>query len=120
VERSGGHVTTFEIDPNRAAQARGFFRQAGVESQITVVEGDAHKNIAAVKGPVDLVFLDADKPGYPDYLKQVLPLVRPGGLILAHNVASAPEYLEAVAANPELETIQLTQGSGLSATLKKR
>ncbi len=120
VHRSGGHITTFEIDPNRAARAREFFRLAGVENHITVVEGDAHKNLATLKGPIDLVFLDADKEGYPDYLKQLLPLVRPGGLILAHNLSMAPEYLQAVAANPELETVLLTPGSGLSATLKKR
>jgi predicted O-methyltransferase YrrM len=120
VRQSGGHVTTFEIDPKRAARAREFFHQAGVENHVTVVEGDAHKNLAALKGNVDLVFLDADKEGYTDYLRQLLPLVRPGGLILAHNVSMAPEYVQAVASNPELETIQLTQGSSLSATLKKR
>ena len=120
VRQSDGHVTTFEIDPRRAARAREFFHQAGVENQITVVEGDAHKNLSVLKGPVDLVFLDADKEGYPDYLRQLFPLLRPGGMILAHNVSTAPAYLQAVAANPELETIHLTQGSGLSATLKKR
>jgi predicted O-methyltransferase YrrM len=120
VRQSDGHITSFEIYPTRAAQAREFFRRAGVENQITVVEGDAHKNLSALKGPVDLVFLDADKDGYSDYLRQVLPLLRPGGMILAHNISQAPEYLRAVAANPELETIHLTQGSGLVATLKKR
>jgi predicted O-methyltransferase YrrM len=120
VRGAGGHVTTFEIDPRRAAQAREFFRQAGVEGQITVVEGDAHKNLGAVKGPVDLVFLDADKPGYPDYLRQVLPLVRPGGLILAHNSSMIPEYLAAASRNPDLETIIFSQGGGMAITLKKR
>ena len=120
VRQSGGHVTTFEIDPRRAARAREFFKKAGVANHITVIEGDAHKTLANLKGTVDLVFLDADKEGYPDYLRQLLPLVRPGGLILAHNVSKAPEYIQAVASNPELETVQLTQGSGLSATLKKR
>ena len=117
---AGGQITTFEIDPGRARQARNHFHQAGVEGQVTVVVGDAHQNLARITGPVDLVFLDADKEGYIDYLNQLLPRVRPGGLILAHNVDMAPEYLQRVAANPDLDTVRLTQGSGLSVTLKKR
>jgi predicted O-methyltransferase YrrM len=42
--------------------------------------------VRRLRGPVDVVFIDADKEGYVDYLDTVLPLVRPGGLILAHNV----------------------------------
>jgi caffeoyl-CoA O-methyltransferase len=117
---AGGHVTTFEIDPGRAAAAREIFKRAGVADRITVVEGDAHKTVASVEGPVDLVFFDADKSGYPDYLNQLLPKLRRGGLILAHNTNDAPAFLAAVAANPELETVFLTQGSAFSLTLKKR
>jgi len=115
-----GRVTTFEIDPKRAATAREVFRSAGVDNRITVVLGDAHKTLGTVKGPIDLVFIDADKEGYGDYLNQLLPLLRPGGLILAHNVERAPEFIQRVAADPQLDTVLLTQGSGLSATLKKR
>jgi predicted O-methyltransferase YrrM len=71
-----------------------------VDRLVTIVEGDAHKNIAKFYDPVDFVFIDADKAGYVDYLKKVLPLVRPGGLILAHNVDMAPEYMKAVTSNP--------------------
>jgi caffeoyl-CoA O-methyltransferase len=117
---AGGHVTTFEVDPRRAAAARENFKKAGVDQAVTVVLGDAHKTLAEVKGPVDLVFLDADKEGYVDYMDKVLPLLRPGGLILAHNVSSAPEFLRRVDADPSLETVRLTQASGLSATLKRR
>ncbi len=117
---TGGHVTTFEIDPGRAAAARENFRRAGVEDRITVVEGDARQTIAAVEGPIDLVFMDCPRDGYPHYLTQLLPRVRPGGLILAHNTNEAPAFLEVVAAHPELETVYLSQGSALSVTLKRR
>lgn len=120
LQATGGHLTTFEMDAGRAATARRTFEEAGVAGLVTVVEGDAHRNISQVKGPVDVVFVDAEKGGYVDYLRRVLPLVRPGGLILAHNIDMTPDYVKAVAENPELETVFYRQGGGLSVTLKKR
>lgn len=120
LERTGGHLTTLELDPRRAAVARGHFKRAGVDGLVTLVEGDAHKSIANLRGPVDVVFIDAEKGGYVDYLRQVLPLVRPGGLILAHNIDMVPGYVKAVSANPALETVYYMQGNQLSVTLKKR
>jgi predicted O-methyltransferase YrrM len=87
---------------------------------ITIVEGDAHANISRLKEPIDLVFIDADKDGYLDYLNKLLPLVRPGGLILAHNVNMAPDYVRAVTTNPALETVFAGDGADLGVTLKKR
>jgi caffeoyl-CoA O-methyltransferase len=120
LERTGGRLTTLEIDPRRAALARGHFKRAGVDALVTLVEGDAHNSISELQGPVDVVFIDAEKDGYVDYLKQVLPLVRPGGLILAHNVEMVPDYVKAVNANPALETVFYMQGNQLAITLKKR
>lgn len=120
LEKTGGELTTFEIDARRAAIARDNFREAGVDSLITVVEGDAHRTVEQLEGPIDVVFIDADKDGYTDYLEKLLPLVRPGGLILAHNIDSADAYARAVVAMPELDTILYSDGSGMSITLKKR
>jgi caffeoyl-CoA O-methyltransferase len=120
LERTGGHLTTLELDPRRAALARGHFKRAGVDALVTLVEGDAHKSIGKLQGPVDVVFIDAEKDGYLDYLTQVLPLVRPGGLILAHNVDMVPDYVKAVNANSALETVFYMQGNQLAITLKKR
>ncbi len=53
---------------------------------ITLIEGDAHKKVALCKGPIDIIFLDADKTGYIDYLNKLLPLVRAAGLIIGHNI----------------------------------
>lgn len=121
LRKTGGHLTTFEYDKGRAATARENYRKAGVASIITLIEGDAHENVKQLKGPIDIVFIDADKEGYADYLAKLLPLVRPGGLILAHNISSRqqnPEYMDAVASNPNLETIRMN--GEMSVTLKKR
>ena len=117
---TGGHLTTFELDHGRATMAAEHFREAAVENLVTIVEGDAHANVTKVKGPIDLVFIDADKEGYLDYLNKLLPQVRPGGLILAHNIETAPDYVKAVSNNPDLETIFYMQANGLGVTLKKR
>ena len=108
------------MDHGRAEQAREHFKAAGVEKLVTVIEGDAHQQVAKLKPPIDVVFIDADKEGYVDYLNKVLPLVRPGGLLLAHNVEMVPDYVKKVTTNPQLETIFYREGAGLAITLKKR
>ncbi len=120
LDKTGGHLTTFELDPGRAATAAGHFKKAGVDRIVSIVQGDAHDNIKRLKDPIDIVFIDAEKEGYTDYLKQLLPLVRPGGLILAHNVDMVRDYMAAVQTNPDLDTVLYMQGGGLAITLKKR
>ncbi len=124
LKATGGKLTTHEIDAKRAGLARENFKRAGVESIVTLVEGDAHQEIAKLEGPIDILFLDADKEGYVDYLKKLLPKVRPGGLILAHNVSShggeMKEYLDAITTDPSLETLYVNRhAAGVSLTLKK-
>ncbi len=123
LKATGGRLTTFEIDAGRAALARQNFKKAGVDDIVTLVEGDAHEKVAQVQGPVDLCFIDADKEGYTDYLTKLLPKMRPGGLIVAHNITPGmadPKFLAAITSNPDLETIFYQQGGGVSVTLKKR
>ncbi len=122
---TGGKLTTFEIDPERVLLARENFERAGVTKLVKVIQGDAHKMVTKLEGPIDIVFLDADKGGNLDYLNKLLPMVRPGGLIIAHDTTDSAErmqdYLDAVTANPALETIFLhKQGPGIGVTLKKR
>ena len=114
---TGGRLTTFEIDPGRAEQARKHFEEAGVGTLVQVVVGDAHENVKKVQGPIDLVLLDADKEGYASYLQTLLPLVRPGGLIAADNIAMAPDYVKAVTADPQLDTVFFGR---FAVTMKKR
>ena len=122
---TGGRLTTHEIDSERAALARENFGRAGVDPLVTLVEGDAHEEVTRLQGPIDILFLDADKDGYIDYLEKLLPLLRPGGLVLAHNMNSRmadPKYVEAITSDPGLETIFLNESffGGVGVTLKKR
>lgn len=122
---TGGKLTTFEIDPERVLLALENFERAGVTRLVTVIQGDAHKTVTNLKEPIDIVFLDADKSGNLDYLNKLLPLVREGGLIVAHDTTDSAsrmqDYLKAVTTDPALETIFLhEQGPGIGVTLKKR
>jgi len=121
---TGGHLYTHEIDPGRAKIAEENFKKAGVDGLITIILGDAHETVKQHKEPIDILFLDADKEGYIDYLDKLLPLVRPGGLIIAHNMnprMADPRYMDAITKDPKLETsFLLREGTGIGVTLKKR
>ena len=122
---TGGKLTTFEIDPERVLLARENFKQAGVDKLVKIIQGDAHKAVTNLTEPIDIVFIDADKGGNLDYLNKLLPVVRPGGLVIAHDTTDSAErmrdYLDAVTTDPTLETIFLhKQGPGIGVTLKKR
>jgi caffeoyl-CoA O-methyltransferase len=119
---TNGRLTTFEIDERRQARARANFERAGVLSSVDLVLGDAHVLVTSVKGPVDMVFSDADKEGYLDYLKKLVPVLRPGGLFVTHNIDMAtPEYLEAISTDAALDSTLVNVGSGeIAVTLKKR
>ena len=124
VRSTGGKVFTHEIDPEKVKIASENFKKAGVDDLITIIEGDAHETVKQHQEPIDVVFLDADKKGYIDYLNKLLPLIRPGGLILGHDMHRPmpdPRYIEAVTKNPELDTSFIMMESfGISMTLKRR
>ena len=124
LRNTGGKLITYEIDAQRASLARQNFKRAGVQKFITLVEGDAHEEVAKLQEPIDLLFLDADKRGYIDYLEQLLPLVRPGGLIVAHNMTVSmahPPFVKAITTNADLETLFLHMDqAGVAVSMKKR
>jgi len=124
LRKTGGKLYTHDIDPGRIAVARENFKKGGVEDIVVITEGDAHETAPRKKDPIDVLFIDAEKEGYDAYLKELLPYVRPGGLIIAHNMrrpAPNPRYIEAITTNAELDTsFVLMDGAGVGITLKKR
>jgi predicted O-methyltransferase YrrM len=93
-----------------------------VAGRVTVREGVALDVLSGLRGPYDLIFLDADRPNYLAYLGRAVPLLRPGGLLVADNVVSHAnelrEFLHAVESDPALETVILPLGNGQSLTYK--
>ncbi len=113
---TGGHLLTFEIDEGRANLARENFRAAGVEAYVTIQQADALQEIPKLKDPFDFVFIDAWKQDYVRYLDMVLPLVPPGGVIVAHNVkdmeSQLQDFIQKVKSSSELKTTFADPGPG--------
>lgn len=95
-EASGGHVTTLEINLERAEIARVNFVRAGLHDRITSVLTPVQDWLAAgPAGPFDFIFLDADRSQYVALWPRLLPLVRLGGLLVVDNALSHAEQLRA-------------------------
>lgn len=123
LRRTGGRLITYDIDPQVAEVARRNFERAGVSDLITQVVGDAHVEIEKLEGPIDLAFIDADKDGYLDYLRKLIPKMRKGGLIVAHNVVRPPPdpaFMQAIRTDRGLETsFANMDGAGISISKVK-
>lgn len=82
-----GRLHTFEFESRHAEVAAETFRAAGVMEKVRIHVGPAIENLRAIEGegPFDLVFIDADKVSYPDYLRWAGKNLRVGGAVLADN-----------------------------------
>jgi predicted O-methyltransferase YrrM len=94
--RSGARVVTLEVSPEHAAVAKANIERAGYGERVEVRVGPALETLPTLQGPFDLIFIDADKETYPQYLTASLALSRPGTVIIADNVVRDGEV-----ANPE-------------------
>src|SRR6266571_6394163 len=84
---ANGHFITLEINPTHAELVRNAFAQAGVSDRAEVRVGNALDLLPRLENeaPFDLIFIDADKPPYPQYLEWALRFSRPGSIIVADN-----------------------------------
>ena len=119
---TGGRVTTLELNPEKVKLARGNLAKAGVADRVEIRQGKAAETLAALPGPFDFVFLDADRPSYRTYLELVVPKLVRGGLLVADNVTSHPheleEYLALVKSRPDLFSVTVPIGNGEEVSLK--
>ena len=123
LRETGGRVTTIEFDPARAKTAADNVRRAGFADIVTVVPGDAFKEIPKLPGSFDLVFLDAWKRDYKRFLDLMLPRLAPKGLFVAHNVVNKQsemrDFLDAIKTDPRLfTTIVMPSSEGMSVSVK--
>jgi predicted O-methyltransferase YrrM len=126
LEQTGGRLITIDIDPGRVKESRGNFQQAGLAERITSLTGDAHQVAKTIDGPLDLVFLDAEKGNEVDYFHTIFPKLRPGGFILLHNAISSKRvmqpYFDLVSKHPEIlhVILSLSMRDGFSVSFRKR
>jgi caffeoyl-CoA O-methyltransferase len=92
--KSGGVLHTIELREEDAATANGYFQQSPDKDKIVLHVGNAKDIIPGLNETWDIVFIDADKPGYIEYYELILPAVKQNGLIVADNVLFHGQVLE--------------------------
>ncbi|MEP6769591.1 MAG: class I SAM-dependent methyltransferase [Acidobacteriota bacterium] len=129
----GGELITCDVDPKAEAIARRYFDRSPHGSKIRIRMGPALGTLASLEPPFDFVFIDADKENYSRYYEAVLPLLPPGGLIVADNVLWSGKVLdpkeptdraivafnELVSSDPRVEKVMLTVRDGMFLIRKK-
>lgn len=136
----GCHITTIEKYDKRIPLAKENFKKAGKEENITLLEGDAMEILAELEGEFDLIFMDAAKGQYINFLPDILRLMAPGGILVSDNILQdgdiveskyavtrrnrtihnrMREYLYALTHHEELETVILPVADGVTLSAKK-
>ncbi|QGY43356.1 methyltransferase [Maribellus comscasis] len=123
LSKTGGKLTTIEIDKNRYLQARANFKKAGVSDFIDARLGDAHELVPQLPGKYDFVFCDADRYWFKNYFIAMDPKMKRGGCFTAHNAAQRSrgirEFLEYVESLNNYETsITKDSRAGISMSYK--
>jgi caffeoyl-CoA O-methyltransferase len=129
----GAKLISCDVNAETTAIARRYAEEAGVADRIQYLLGPATETLGSLEGPFDLVFIDADKPGYIDYYEAVLPKLADDGVILADNtlasgnvIAPNGEMSEAIArfndhvrADDRVECVLLTIRDGITLIRKR-
>jgi caffeoyl-CoA O-methyltransferase len=128
-----GELITCDVDPKAEEVARRYFARSPHGKKIQIRMGPALQTLAALQGPFDLVFIDADKENYSRYYDAALPLLRTGGLIVADNTLWSGRVLDPqdasdraivafndkVARDSRVEKVLLTVRDGMMLAFKK-
>lgn len=130
-----GQLITLEKNPELGFMIHPYLKAAGISEQVDVRFGPALEQLPALSPPFDLAFIDADKGNYRSYYQRIMPLLRPGGLLMADNVlwdgkvADAQyqdketrgirEFNEAVQADPQAFPLLLPLDDGLMLAMKR-
>lgn len=105
-----GKIVTLEADPHHAEIARTNLVQAGLIDKVDLRIGPALTTLPDVqedyREPFDLIFIDADKPSNPDYLRWALRLSRPGSLIIGDNIVRDGEVIHAESTDPRVQGVR--------------
>lgn len=133
----GGRLTCFDVNADWVDIGRPFWEEAGVADRIEVVIGPALEGLPELPDgePIDLAFIDADKPNYSAYYELILPRLRPGGLVVADNVlwsgavldptdegeatVALRTYNDLVTADDRVDALMLNVGDGLMVARKR-
>jgi predicted O-methyltransferase YrrM len=135
----GGRIDTIERQEEMIIKARENIKRAGLENTIGIIAGDAEEVLRCLDKQYDMVFLDAAKGQYPEFLPDCLRMLKKGGLLVSDNVLykgmianeqlivrrkrtivnRLRSYLETLCDDPSLDTSILSAGDGVALSYKR-
>ncbi len=104
--KAGGRLITIDVNEELETFTRSFFDRSPYKEQIDYRIADAAHEIPAIEGPIDMVFIDADKRNYALYFDLVIDKMRPGGLILVDNVLWSGKIIEEAAKDKSTQALR--------------
>jgi predicted O-methyltransferase YrrM len=124
LSRTNGKLITIEIDESRFREAKQNFEKAGVAAYVDARLDDAHELVPRLEGPIDFIFIDADKDWYTRYAQALIPKLRVGGCLAAHNVSPrggrrqmTGDFYEYISGLPYMDT---SFSAGVLVSYKRR
>jgi len=130
VQSHGGRIISYDILPEKIEAASKSLLEAGLKQNVELIQGDAKTLFKQISEPVDIVFLDADKADYPEFMELSLNKLRVGGILLSDNVLDCKvihkddtevceEITSYLSQHPKIMTVTLPfMPNGLEMTLK--
>jgi len=107
---AGGRLVTLEAEPAHAAVARENIAKAGLADVVELRLGPALETLPQIEaeglGPFDFIFIDADKPTYPEYFAWAMKLSKRGSLIIADNIVRKGEVIDPNSADPRVHGVR--------------
>lgn len=102
----GGKVVTIEFNEKHAEVARRNIEHAGLREVIELHVGNALDVLPKLPGPFDMIFIDADKPNNPNYIRWALRLSRPGTVIIGDNVVRGGAVVDPASKDPNVKGVR--------------
>jgi predicted O-methyltransferase YrrM len=132
---ANGILDAIELNPKVAGALKETMSKAGLEGRIRIYQGRALDVLPEMEGPYDMVFIDADKDPYPEYLEQAFRLTQAGSVILAHNMfmdlatvkgeklskqRGIAEYTKRIFSDSKLSSLIIPLGDGLALSFRTK
>jgi caffeoyl-CoA O-methyltransferase len=120
--QTGGKLHTIDVNPAKVESSKATFRAAGLGDVVVNHMGDARQVLAQVQGPIDVAFIDADKPATRAYFDLVWPKVRHGGSVIIDNATThkkeLADFVAYVRSLKDGSSVEVAVGNGIEWTVK--
>jgi predicted O-methyltransferase YrrM len=122
LKHTAGTLHTIDISQKKFDSSKATFASAGLANIIINHLGDARQIIPTIPGPVDLAFIDADKPLCRAFFDLLWPKIRAGGCVITDNAsthrAELSDFISYLRGRPDASSVEVAVGNGIEWTIK--